>query len=236
MEQAWLYANLSWITYTDPYCTCTSQCISFFLIPSPREFVFILTRKAEAAPEADASESTFSALEDQAALDTTETQKTQVASEVQEISAAGAVTAEAGAETPIPEAGSEQAAEAPAAEAVDVPQQQREETVVESSLADATTQEPTTHNALSVATDEIAQPKEQEGDVPATAVADASQARANPAVDLSGELYAKDPDVSVPASPTAPVEAPPQAAATEAPQKKKRGFRAAWGAIRELLK
>lgn len=47
----------------------------------------------------------------------------------------------------------------------------------------------------------------------------------DPAVDLSGELYSKD---------AATTSAPAQGA-LDAP-KKKRGFRAAWGAIRELLK
>lgn len=65
-------------------------------------------------------------------------------------------------------------------------------------------------------------------DTTASDDAPASQAaKADPAVDLSGELYSKD------AASQSTSAAAPNA---DVPKKKKRGFRAAWGAIRELLK
>lgn len=66
---------------------------------------------------------------------------------------------------------------------------------------------------------------------------DAQTSQVEPAMDLSGELYSKSTVTDASASPT-PAAAPgvhPDSA-KDSPAKKKRGFRAAWGAIRELLR
>ena len=83
-----------------------------------------------------------------------------------------------------------------------------------------------------------AQHQEQGGSGAASAALkpdDATTEHSDPAVDLSGELFSKDATLEAPASPTQ-TEINQQAGTTVVPAKKKRGFRAAWGAIRELLK
>lgn len=65
---------------------------------------------------------------------------------------------------------------------------------------------------------------------------EASAAQPEPFVDLSGELYNKQATDKAQLSAPPSAEVVSQANQTDAPPKKKRGFRAAWGAIRELLK
>ncbi|SPO29009.1 uncharacterized protein UTRI_10238 [Ustilago trichophora] len=89
-----------------------------------------------------------------------------------------------------------------------------------------------------------AQAQIPEADIGSDAAADVPLAaetptgKVDPSVDLSGELYSKDATAEAFSSPTpvpASTELDQQTSTPAGTTKKKRGFRAAWGAIRELL-